>query len=142
MLVGQNAKRMLGPLVTSPSQAIEIHENVPETEPYFHRMNVMLYATESGSGMKVKVMEAVAFGTPVVTNADGVEGLPVEDGVHMGIAEDDAALVERTLRLLQDSEGARRQSENARQLLERYCHPEVVLDAHEQIFRRLTMASG
>jgi glycosyltransferase involved in cell wall biosynthesis len=138
LLVGRSARRALGPLLgTSPG--IEVHENVAETEPFFRRLNVMLYATDAGSGMKVKVMEAFAFGTPVITNADGVEGLPAMDGVHVGLAEDDETLVEKTLLLLRDGARARLQSENARELLERCCSPRIVLDAHEELFRRIAL---
>jgi glycosyltransferase involved in cell wall biosynthesis len=135
LVVGREAKKTLGGLATASD--VEIRENVPETEPYFRRLNVMLYASDSGSGMKVKVMEAFAFGTPVVTNADGVEGLLAKDGVHVGLAEDDAGLVERTVRLLRDPAQARLQGQNARLLLERYCSPPIVLDAHERHFGRL-----
>jgi glycosyltransferase involved in cell wall biosynthesis len=52
-------------------------------------MDVMLYAPNSGSGMKVKLMEAFALGTPIVTTSDGVEGILAEDGIHAGMCEDD-----------------------------------------------------
>ena len=40
--------------------------------------------------MKIKILEAMAFGVPVVTTSEGVEGLPAVDGEHAGVCEDDA----------------------------------------------------
>ncbi len=55
---------------------VEIAENVPDTRPYFERTGVLLYAPSRGSGMKIKVLEAMGFGVPVVTTSEGVEGIP------------------------------------------------------------------
>ena len=58
----------------------------------------MVYAPSRGSGMKIKILEAMAFGVPVVTTSEGVEGFPAVDGVHAGVCEDDAGLIERDRR--------------------------------------------
>ena len=78
-----------------------IEEDVADIIPYFRRLDVLLHAPAHASGMKVKVLEAMALGVPVVTNEEGVEGLPVEDGTHVGLAEDYDGLVERTVTLLE-----------------------------------------
>src|SRR4029453_11452473 len=63
-----------------------------------------------GSGMKIKILEAMAFGVPVVTTSEGVEGLPAEDGVHAGVCDDDDGLIERAVDLLQDPGRQERQA--------------------------------
>ena len=52
--------------------------------------------------MKIKVLESFAYGTPVVSNADGFEGLDGIDGRHYLQADSDAALVDATVSLLRD----------------------------------------
>jgi len=42
---------------------------------------VLVYPVEQGSGMKVKVLEALASGVPVVTTPQGAEGIGANDGV-------------------------------------------------------------
>ena len=64
--------------------------------------------------MKVKIQEAMAFGVPVVTTGEGVEGLSAVDGVHAGICEDDAGLIERTVALLVSTERQDRQRRTER----------------------------
>ena len=97
-VVGWGARRALAEFLNVDGVMIE--EDVPDTAPYFESTDVLLYAPNSASGMKVKVLEAFAYGVAVVTNADGVEGIPARDGVHAGIAEDDEGLITRTVSLL------------------------------------------
>jgi polysaccharide biosynthesis protein PslH len=113
---------------------VTIHEDVPDTKPYFYGSDVMLYAPSAGSGMKVKVMEAFAYGTPVVTNPDGVEGMPAVDGMHAGIAEDDAGLIERAVELLRRPDRRATQRSAARELLEQHCSPGVTLNQLESVY--------
>ncbi|WP_406695696.1 glycosyltransferase [Singulisphaera sp. Ch08] len=131
-IVGWSAREILSDYLGQRDVTIE--ENVPEIRPYFERASVMLYAPSRGSGMKVKIQEAMAFGIPVVTTSEGVEGLPALDGVHAGICEDDAGLIERTVALLLDAGLQNRQRLAARQLLEKHCGPGVTLDGIEKIY--------
>jgi glycosyltransferase involved in cell wall biosynthesis len=134
-IVGRSAKDALSRFAHMSD--LEIHQDVPDTLPYFENMNVMLYAPIAGSGMKVKVMEAFALGTPVVTTAEGVEGIPAQDGVHAGICEDDPGLIERTVELLNNPSRQQAQCIKARQLLESYCSPRVTLEQIEQVYEAI-----
>lgn len=140
LLVGRDARTALKDYVGLPS--VEIHENVPDIAPYFEATDVMLYAPQVGSGMKVKVLEALAQGTPVVTTRDGVEGLPAVDGVHAGICDDDAGLVARTVALLRDPELRRARRLAGRELLERTCAPGPSVDALERVYAAVRGGSG
>jgi glycosyltransferase involved in cell wall biosynthesis len=139
-VVGWEARRALARFLDLPG--VEIVESVPTTRPYFERAGVILYAPSQGSGMKVKVQEAMAYGVPVVTNRDGAEGLPARDGIEAGIAEDDAGLVARTVALLRDPARRDRQRAAARSMLQDHCTPGPILDAIETIHRRIASTSG
>ena len=130
-IVGWSARSVLKKYLNLPN--VEVFENVPEIQPYFEKTNVMLYAPARGSGMKIKVLEAMAFGIPIVTTSEGSEGLPAVDGEHMGLCEDDAGLIERTLDLLNDIDQQNRIRQNARQLLESHCGPKPTVDQIEEI---------
>ena len=134
-IVGWSARSALKDYLEQPD--IEIAENVPEIQPYFDRANVLLYAPARGSGMKIKILESMLFGVPVVTTSEGVEGLPAEDGVHAGVCEDDAGLIERAVELLNDPAMQDRQRRAARELVEDYCSPRRTLDAIEAIYDRM-----
>jgi polysaccharide biosynthesis protein PslH len=139
-IVGWNACSALSEYLDLPD--VEIAENVPETQPYFESTNVFLYAPARGSGMKIKILEALAMGIPIVTTSEGIEGLAAEDGVHVGISEDDEGLIERTIKLLKDPIAQNRQRRAGRQLLEEQCSPQVTLDAIEQIYLDMMSVVG
>jgi len=134
-IVGWSARSALREFLDMPDVTIE--ENVPDIQPYFERTGVMLYAPGRGSGMKIKILEALGFGIPVVTTSEGVEGLPAVDGVHAAVAEDDDALVERAVALLKDRELQNRVRHHGRQLFEQHCGPKPTLDALEQVYARM-----
>jgi len=133
-IIGRSAKKLLAEF--SQVTDLEIYQDVPDILPYFANIDVMLYAPVSGSGMKVKVMEAFALGTPVVTTSNGIEGLPARDGVHAGICEDDAGLIERTVKLLNNHELQNEWRLAARELLEKCCSPTTTVNQIEQVYKQ------
>jgi glycosyltransferase involved in cell wall biosynthesis len=73
----------------------------------------------SGSGMKNKVLEAFCSGTPVVTNAAGIEGVDgARPGVHFLQAEGAEAIARACAELLRDPALRTRLAEAARALVE------------------------
>jgi glycosyltransferase involved in cell wall biosynthesis len=131
-IVGRDARTMLREFIDESNVAI--HEDVPEIRPYFAAADAMLYAPAPATGMKVKVLEAFALGLPVVTTPDGVEGIGALDGVHAGVATEDADLVERTVALLRDPELRAERRLAARQLVESTCDPRAALDRLADIY--------
>jgi polysaccharide biosynthesis protein PslH len=134
-IVGRNARSALSKFIDTVG--LEIYQDVPDTFPYFCDLDVMLYAPVAGSGMKVKVMEAFALGTIVVTTSEGVEGMSAIDQIHAGICEDDRGLIDRTVELLIDRSLAQQMRLNARQLLDRYCSPTVTVSQIEEIYTQI-----
>jgi glycosyltransferase involved in cell wall biosynthesis len=72
-----------------------------------------------GGGTRLKILEALALGTPVVSTGKGAEGLAVTAGEHLLLADDPAGFARATLRLLRDEPLRRRLAENGRRLVER-----------------------
>ena len=139
-IVGWSAKNALRQYVGMPD--VEIAENVPDIQPYFERTNVLLYAPGRGSGMKLKVMEAFAYGIPVVTTWEGVEGLAAQDGIHAGICDEDQGLIERTVSLLRQHDRRESQRLAARRLLESDCSPEATLNLVERCYENIYFRQG
>jgi glycosyltransferase involved in cell wall biosynthesis len=134
-IIGRGASAALTVFKDTPG--LEIHSDVIDPIPYFQALDVLLYAPIQGSGMKVKILEAFALGTPVVTNTEGVEGLNATDGVHAGIAEDDEGLIQRAVQLLLDPAKRQAQRIAARQLIEAENSPIPTVDALESILQSL-----
>jgi polysaccharide biosynthesis protein PslH len=58
--------------------------------------------TRAGSGMRVKILEAMAMGVPVVSTTVGAEGIAVVPETHLLIADDAPAFADAAVRLLTD----------------------------------------
>jgi polysaccharide biosynthesis protein PslH len=71
-----------------------------------------------GWGTRLKILEAMALGTPVVSTTKGAEGLSVTDGEDIIIADRPDEFAARTLRLLKDPAERTRLATNARRLVE------------------------
>ena len=71
-----------------------------------------------GGGTRLKILEAMALGTPVVATAKGAEGLDVVDGEHLLLADDPERFARRTVALAGDADLRQRLRGNARRLVE------------------------
>lgn len=99
-----------------PHPSILYMGRVPSLEPYMRRADVGLAPIFSGSGTRLKILDYLAWGKPVVSTAKGAEGIACRDGEHLALAsrEDFAGAVHR---LAQDPEQAARLGRNGRRLI-------------------------
>ena len=94
---------------------------VPSMEDELARATVAVVPIRFGSGTRVKILESFAHRVPVVSTTLGAEGLDVEDGVHLLLADEPEELAAAAVRLLGDTELRVRLTEAAEQrYLERY----------------------
>jgi glycosyltransferase involved in cell wall biosynthesis len=98
---------------------VEVLGEVPSGREFLRGLSVLVYPVERGSGVKVKVLEAIASGVPVVTTPAGAEGIEAGDGIV--IATDARSLAGATASLLRDEGERHQRGEAARAaFLERY----------------------
>jgi glycosyltransferase involved in cell wall biosynthesis len=72
---------------------------VPSVEPYYAAAHGVVVPVFEGSGTRLKILEAMAYGRPVVSTRLGAEGLPITDGRHFLEADDPEAFAAAALRL-------------------------------------------
>jgi glycosyltransferase involved in cell wall biosynthesis len=73
----------------------------------------------SGSGVRVKLLEAFAAGIPVVSTVVGAEGLARTDGEFCALSDDPGGFAERVLGLFENPEAAAEMASRARAEVER-----------------------
>lgn len=96
------------------SEAIELRGFVEDIREPLSRYAVFVCSILSGSGVRVKLLEAFAAGIPVVSTRLGAEGLGREDGEFCALADDPEGFAERILRIFDQPEWARQMTERAR----------------------------
>lgn len=136
LVAGWNAQKYLAHYLPMPD--VEMRENLPHPTDFFSKAAVMVYAPSRGSGMKIKVMESMAYGVPVVTTWEGVEGLSYTNGEHCWVEEDDQALADCAVRLLMNPTERRHMREAARALIEDFYSPRPVLEQMLDVYAAIT----
>jgi glycosyltransferase involved in cell wall biosynthesis len=114
-------------------QGAEFHEEVPDVLPYFRQADVLAVPLRYGAGTRVKILEAMAAGLPVVTTAKGCEGLEVRHEEHLMIADSPEEFAAAVTRVMDDADLRRTISQKARLLVEeRYSWEGLVKEMAER----------
>lgn len=94
---------------------------VPDVRPYVRAATAVVVPVFEGSGTRFKILEALAAGVPVITTTMGADGLDVEDGVHVLVANTAAEFAVALERLRDDTQlAARLALHGYRRVAERY----------------------
>ena len=120
LLVGRNPPVALRRRVAGLS-GVELHADVADVRPFLASSAVMVVPLRIGGGSRLKILEALATGLPVVSTRIGAEGLCLEAGRHLTVRESVADLAGALVDCLRDPATALRQAEEGRcRVLERY----------------------
>jgi glycosyltransferase involved in cell wall biosynthesis len=117
LLVGRNPPDWLR-RVTHPG--VEVHADVPDVRPFLARSTMLVVPLRIGGGSRLKILEALASGTPVVSTRVGAEGLHLDEN-HLTLTEDVGGLAGAVLDTVRDPRSAASRTDAGRRVvLERY----------------------
>jgi glycosyltransferase involved in cell wall biosynthesis len=134
-IVGRSPVKEIMRLAIDP--AITVTGYVNDIRPYIAHSRVFVVPIRMGSGTKLKVLQAMAMGVPVVSTSLGAEGIKVTDGENILIADTPAEFAQKVLLLLQDERQRQIISRNARQLVEEYYDWSVVVPRLHAVYEDL-----
>lgn len=115
-IVGSNAPPEIRDLGRLPG--VRVHEDVPDVVPHLRAARVSVVPLKIGTGTRLKALEAMAAGRPVVGTSVGLGGLEIADGINAEIADDPQSFSDRVCRLLDDDDHASALTQQARHLVE------------------------
>jgi glycosyltransferase involved in cell wall biosynthesis len=119
-LVGRKPPQSLVQRVRE-SAGVELHADVPDVRPFLAKSGVMVVPLRIGGGSRLKILEAMAAGLPVISTRVGAEGLELVPGEHYRAAEEPRELAEALVACLRDPHPARDMAGRSRAfVLERY----------------------
>ncbi len=114
-IIGNNPSQKV---LALQNDCIHVMGLVPDLLPYYQRCSACVIPLRAGGGTRLKILEAMAYGRPIVSTSIGCEGIAVEDGKHILIADDPQSFADRTVALLSDDQLQQKLIQNARRLIE------------------------
>ncbi len=97
---------------------IVVTGTVDDVRPYIARAIVYVVPLRAGGGSRLKILEALSMGMPVVSTTVGAEGLSVSNGTHIVLADEPANFAKEVQTLLADPSKRARLGMEGRQLVE------------------------
>ncbi|MEW6682924.1 MAG: glycosyltransferase family 4 protein [Nitrospirota bacterium] len=116
-VVGSHLPRAVERLA-SRRPSVELSGYVEDVRPVLARAAVSVVPLRVGGGTRLKILESMAAGTPVVTTSIGCEGLDVEAGRHLLVEDSPEGFAGCVSDLLTDEGARRRLAREARSLVE------------------------
>lgn len=117
--------------------AVTVTGQVPDLRPWLVGSRVFAAPMRSGTGIKNKLLEAMACGLPCVVSPLSLQGLACRPGHDVLVADDTAATVDALLAVLDDDTLARTLGASARRYVEGNHSWASVRLEHEAIYHRL-----
>jgi len=116
-------------------EGVEVLGEIPSAVAFLRSLSLLLYPLERGSGIKVKTLESIAVGLPVVTTALGAEGVDGGDGIV--VAETTDRLAAAAAAILGDPTERRQRGAAAREAFERRYAPVPATEPLADLYRQM-----
>ncbi len=110
---------------------------VPDPRKYFDSAEVYIAPLTMGTGIRVKILEAMSMKKAIVSTSIGCEGIECVDGEHLLIRDTPELFGAAVIKLLKDPLLRRRLEENGRSLIESKYSIQKIALRHETLYSKL-----
>ena len=97
------------------NEFVHVTGRVEDVQPFYQKSSVCVIPLRAGSGTRLKILEAMALGRPIVSTSVGAEGIDITDGDNILIGDDPQTFASHIVHLLQDQATWQRITTQARQ---------------------------
>lgn len=101
-LVGRNPTKDVLSLRSLPG--LEVFADVPDVADFLESSDTIIVPLRAGGGTKLKTLEALASGKPLVSTSVGIEGLDLVPGRDLLVADDETAFAQMIIELSKNTE--------------------------------------
>ncbi len=105
-------------LMNLKKKNINVIGEVPDAKEFIKNNDIAIVPLLSGSGIRIKIIEAMAMGKTVITTMVGAEGIQYSEYVNIIIADNPTKIMETICRITKEPEELKRIGRNARKLVE------------------------
>lgn len=134
-LIGSRPAPAIRRLARDPS--IEVMGYVEDLLPHLERSAVWIAPLRFGSGMRVKILDAMTWGIPVVSTSLGCQGIAAIPGEEILVADDPSTFADHVVRVIEDRALADRLAAGGRRLIERVYDWQVTYRVLDEVYERL-----
>ena len=113
-------------LKNSPLKNIDIVGEVDDAQVFMRENGILIVPLWSGSGIRIKIVEAMAIGKVVITTSIGLEGIAAENKKHILIADTPQTFVDAVKFCMENVEICKQIGENARQFIKENHNNEII----------------
>ena len=134
-IVGSSPPPQIKALEKDPS--IKVTGFVDDVRPYAEAAAVFVAPLRIGSGMRVKILEAMALGLPIVSTSVGCEGICLQPGKHALVSDPPRKLANSVIQLLRNPHMREKIGSAGRSFVESHYAWKPILDRLDAILSRL-----
>lgn len=121
---------------------VEVTGDVPEMRPWLVASRAYACTMVSGTGIKNKLLEAMASRLPCVATPLALQGIEAKPGVHVLVGEREEELAEHLGRLLDDEDESRRLGRAARDYVVSQHSWSAVVERYERVYEEVVERAG
>jgi glycosyltransferase involved in cell wall biosynthesis len=116
---------------------VEVEGFVADVRPAYERAAIVIAPLIASAGTNIKILEAMAMGKAIVSTPAGINGLDLEPGVDVVVAESAERLAAAIRELIADPARRRELEQRARRTAERRFDWDAIADRQKQVWERV-----
>jgi glycosyltransferase involved in cell wall biosynthesis len=141
-IIGKNPPADFLEFARQNPDAVKVTGYVPSLVPYLQKAAVVAIPVRAGGGMRVRILESLAWGMPLVTTTIGLEGIDARSGEEVLVADAPHEFAEAVVGLLKDPLLRAKLSKQGRALAEARYDWKVVFKDLEGIYQAIDVRAG
>jgi polysaccharide biosynthesis protein PslH len=141
VLVGRRPPKWLVEQVKATPGAA-LHADVPDVRPFLARSGVLAVPLRIAGGSRIKILEALAAGLPVVSTRVGAEGLALTAGRDLVVVERVEDMAEALCQGLTDPAALHEKTEHGRQVARERYDWDALAEKLETVWERCLLGEG
>ena len=114
---------------------VRVFANVPDVRPFLATCGMTVVPLRVGGGSRLKILESLAMGTPVVSTRVGAEGLRLEPGAHLNVTSDESGLASAILETMANPDEALDRADEAQRYILREYDWAPLAEKLEEVWR-------
>lgn len=115
--VGEGVRPEMKRAAAKQGESITVIGSADDLRPYREQASIFVNPMRLGSGLRIKMLEAMATGLPVVTTALGAAGIPAQNGVNCFVADTPELFVQSIDWLMTDERLSSKMGQHAREMV-------------------------